>query len=86
MAEVRAAKQIVTKKSMATTELSTGVTSPILEKMKGRVSNMSPGPAPGSIPAAKTAGITAKPAMRAKSRSKKVVPKPETRMFSFLSI
>ena len=33
-----------------------------------------------------TAGITAKPAMRAKSRSKKVVPKPETRMFSFLSI
>ena len=31
-------------------------------------------------------GITAKPAMRAKSRSKKVVPKPETRMFSFLSI
>ena len=43
-----------------------------------------PGPAPGSMPAAKTAGMMAKPAMMANSRSETAVPAPVTRMFSFL--
>ena len=37
--------------------LITGRDAPILLKMKGKVSNMRPGPELGSKPAAKTAGI-----------------------------
>ena len=67
---------------MATTLLIQGAAEPILQKMKGTVSKIRAGPTPGSIPAAKTAGMTAKPAIRAKRRSKTVVPTPETSMFS----
>jgi len=82
MADVRAATRIVTKKMMAMTALSQGSPAPILLKMNGNVSNTRPGPAPGSMPAAKTAGITAKPAMMANRRSETAVPMPEAKMFS----
>ena len=41
-----------------------------------------PGPAPGSIPAANTAGMMAKPARMANSRSDTAVPALVVRMFS----
>ena len=67
---------MVRKKRMETMSQSHGTSAPIVEKMNGRVSKMSPGPAPGSMPAAKTAGMMAKPAMIANSRSKSAVKKP----------
>ena len=55
---------------------------PILEKIYGRVSKMRPGPEPGSMPAEKTAGITANPEIMAKARSARAVPLLKTKMFS----
>ena len=75
---------MVRKKMMAMMALIQGRFVPILLKMKGRVSKTRPGPAPGVMPAAKTAGMMAKPARTAKSRSATAVPAPETRMFSSL--
>ena len=86
MEEVRAATNTATKNSIAAIALSSGAPVPILAKMKGRVSKMSPGPAPGSMPAAKTAGITAKPASIANIRSKNAVPSPDpSRSSSFFT-
>ena len=85
MAEVNAANTIVTKNNTATTLLSQGAESaPIFAKIYGSVSKMSPGPAPGSMPAANTAGMMANPAIRANIRSKPTVPKPVARIFSRL--
>ena len=73
------------KNSMAAAALTTGRLMPIFANMKGRVSKMRPGPEDGSIPAVKTAGIMAKPAMRANIASKNAVQVPDARRFSFLS-
>ena len=73
---------MVTKKMMAMAALSQGTFVPIWLKIYGSVSNTRPGPAPGAMPAANTAGITAKPAMMANSKSETAVPIPDARMFS----
>ena len=77
-----AANRIVMKNRIAATELTTGIVCPIWWKMYGSVSKISPGPLPGSICAAKTAGMIANPASRAKNRSERAVPTPETSRFS----
>ena len=82
--DVRAEKRTVRKNRMAAMELSQGIVWPICEKMYGRVSNISPGPQPGSMPAANTAGMMAKPASIANNKSETAVPTPVTRRFSFL--
>ena len=82
--EVIAATMTVKKNSMAATVLTSGACAPILQKMYGMLWKMRPGPAPGSIPAAKTAGIMARPASSAKSRSETAVPALDTIMFSSL--
>ena len=69
---------------MAAMELSQGMVWPICAKMNGSVSKISPGPLPGSMPAANTAGMMARPASIANNRSETAVPTPVTRMFSFL--
>ena len=62
----------------------TGASTPILAKMKGRVSYTSAGPADGSIPAENTAGMIANPAIMAKMVSETAVKSPPARMlFSF---
>ena len=81
---VRAEMRMVTKNTVAMMPLRTGADSPIVANTYGRLSKISPGPAPGVTPAEKTAVITAKPAIRANIRSNAAVPSPETRRFSFL--
>ena len=71
---------------MAAMALIQGMVWPIWEKIYGRVSKISPGPLPGSMPAANTAGMMAKPASIANSKSETAVPTPATRRFSFLLI
>ena len=68
--EVIAATTMLKKNTMEKMVLRTGSSAPMDEKMKGMLWKMRPGPAPGSMPAAKTAGMMAKPAMRADTRSK----------------
>ena len=58
--EVSAATRMAAKNRMAATALVTGACAAMLEKMYGSVSKTRPGPAPGAIPAAKTAGRMAK--------------------------
>ena len=82
MAEVMAAARMATKNTMEMMALTMGREPAIRLKIKGRVSKTRPGPVPGSIPAEKTAGMMAKPAMTAKSRSAAAVPKPDTIRFS----
>ena len=73
---------IVRKNRMAMMELKTGIVSLSEVKINGSVSKMRPGPAPGSIPAEKTAGIMAKLAIMAKRKSETPVAKPVTTGFS----
>ena len=80
MDDVSAATTIVRKNRIETILPSAAEEDTIVPKMYGSVSNMRPGPAPGSIPAAKTAGMIANPAMSANSRSNAAVPKPEASM------
>ena len=82
MEEVRAAMKMATKNRMDARALRMGACCARLEKIKGSVSKMSVGPAPGSIPAEKTAGMMEKPARRAKERSLRAVPTPATIRFS----
>ena len=65
-------------------ELIQGISRPIWAKMYGSVSKISPGPLPGSMPAANTAGMTATPARMANNMSETAVPAPETIRFSCL--
>ena len=80
MEEVSAATKTERKKRM---EINAPTHGAICEKMNGSVSNNRPGPSPGWSPAANTAGITAKPASKANSKSKIAVPPAETIRFSF---
>ena len=82
--DVKADARTVRKNRMAAMELIHGISTPICAKMYGRVSKMRPGPLPGSMPAANTAGMMARPARMAKARSETAVPTPETSRFSFL--
>ena len=82
MDEVRAAMRMLKKNRTDTTVPA----QPIWLKMYGRVSNTRPGPSSGWMPAAKTAGITAKPASRANSRSKAAVQLPAETIFSSFRI
>ena len=83
ISEVSAASRTDRKKVIVTTLLSSGAEAPMSAKMNGRVSKTRPGPACGSSPAAKTAGITTKPAISAKPRSKTAVQAPVETMLSF---
>ena len=82
MDEVRAAIRIARKNTIVTAPLNTGVSTPILAKMYGSVSYTSAGPAPGSSPAANTAGIMAKAAMIANTVSDTDVQKPDLTILS----
>ena len=82
MTEVIAATTTARKKRIAAMELTTGRRAPKLEKMKGIPWKIRPGPAPGLIPAAKTAGMMAMPASKANTRSKIAVPALDTTRFS----
>ena len=84
MHEVIAATTTVRKNITATTPLIQGISMLILLKMNGILWKISPGPAPGSMPAANTAGIIASAASRANVRSEIAVPVLEASMFSFL--
>ena len=55
-----------------------------MAKIYGKVSKMRPGPAPGSIPAANTAGMMANPARIENSKAASTVPAPEATRFSSL--
>ena len=70
------------KNAMEMMALTMGREPAIRLKIKGRVSNTSPGPVPGSMPAENTAGMIAKPAITANSRSETAVPRPDTIRFS----
>ena len=81
---VSAETRIVTKNNIEITPLTTGADSAIVANTKGRLSKISPGPAPGFTPAENTAVITANPAISANIRSNIAVPNPDTSRFSFL--
>ena len=68
------------KKATVTMYPSTGASAPIRAKIYGSVSYTSDGPAPGSRPAENTAGIMAKPAIRAKAVSETAVHTPTDRI------
>ena len=76
--EVSAASSSARKKRMATTP-----PAGIWLKIYGSVVKTSPGPSPGLIPNAKTAGMMAQPAISAKSVSARAVSVPIFTIFSF---
>ena len=82
MDDVRAATSMARKNVSVMMYPSTGDSMPIWANMYGSVSYTSEGPAPGAIPAAKTAGIIAKPLMRAKPVSNTDVQMPDFRILS----
>ena len=84
ISEVMAATMTVKKNRTEAMVLRVGASWPILQKMYGMLWKMRPGPAPGSIPAAKTAGMMARPASSANIRSETAVPALEARIFSSL--
>ena len=77
--EVRAASSRARKKKMAMMPPSGR-----LLKMCGSVMNTRPGPSPGLMPKAKTAGMMAQPAIRAKSVSAIAVSMPNFVILAFL--
>ena len=84
MLEVIAATITARKNSADITVLSTGSSTAMVAKIYGTLLKMRPGPVPGEIPAANTAGIIANPASMAKVRSETAVPTLDASMFSFL--
>src|SRR5574344_2455535 len=82
--EVMAATMTVKKNRMAMMVLINGILMLISVKIYGMLWKMRPGPDPGAMPAAKTAGMMATPASSAKSRSEIGVPALVAKIFSSL--